>query len=153
MNTYIGRIQFYNILSKLSFIFVKFGDFSVFILFHHIFSYENKIVDILETINNLIDAVKFHNNNDITFQCIEIILKFVNHVIGIKIENIIVLYPTIIVHILNWAQSSDLHQQIMSILQTIIINVRMYNNRLDQNLQHNIYEKLEESLNVSKIFV
>lgn len=99
----------------------------------------------------MIDAVKLHNTNDSTFQCIEIILKFVNHVIGMEIEDFIVLYPTIIVHTLNWAQSSDLYQETMSILQTIIINVRMYNNRLDQNLQQNIHDKLQESLNVSKI--
>lgn len=101
----------------------------------------------------MVDVVKSHNNNDITFQCIEIILKFVNHVIGIEIEDIVVLYPTIIVHILNWAQSSVLYQQTMLILQAVIINVRMYNNRLDQNLQHNIYDTLEESLNVSKIII
>lgn len=101
----------------------------------------------------MVDVIKFHNNNDITFQCIEIILKFVNHVIGIKIEDIIVLYPTIIEYILNWVQSSDLYQQTISILQTIIINVRMYNNQLDQSLQDNIYDKLIESLNVSKIFI
>lgn len=92
-----------------------------------------------------------HNNHDVTSQCIEIVLKFIDHIIQLNIEDFIILYPTIIVHIMNCAQSLDIFQQTMSILQTVIVNVRVYNNHMDHNLQCDIYIKLEECLNVSKL--
>lgn len=77
-------------------------------------------------------------------------MKFVHRVIKLKNEDFIVLYPTIIEHILQWIQIPDLYQQVISILQTIVINVRIYSSCMDQNLQNDIHKQLEESLNVSK---
>jgi len=91
------------------------------------------------------------NNNDITFDCVGVILKFVHYVIQLKNEDFIILYPIIITLILHWTQSLNIYKQVMSILQTIIINIRIYNSNIDQNLQYDIHEKLKETLNVSNI--
>lgn len=92
---------------------------------------------------------KLHNNCDISSQSFGLVLQFIQHVIQLKNTDCIVLYPKIIVHIFYWSQSLDLHRQSLLILQTIIINVRIYNSCLDQNLQCDINEKLIGSLDVS----
>lgn len=92
---------------------------------------------------------KLNNNCDIAYQSFGLVLRFIQHVIQLKNDDCIVLYPKIIFHIFHWSQSLDLHHQSMLILQTIIINVRNYNSCLDQNLQCDILEKLEGSLDVS----
>lgn len=101
--------------------------------------------------NNFKHIEKSHSNYDITFQSVGLVLQFIHHIIQFKPEDFIILYPKIILHILHWAQLLDLQQQALSILQTIIMNVRIYNNSMDQNLQYDIFEKLIEILNVSKI--
>lgn len=112
-----------------------------------IFSYKNKIVSTFQAINISKSITHSHN----TSQCIEVVLKFVNHVILLNTEDFAVLYPTIIDHIMNWAQSLGIFQQTMSILQTIIVKVRDLDNYMDHDFQCDIYSKLEESLNVSKL--
>jgi len=102
----------------------------------------------LKVINNLKCIEKSHSNYEITFQSSGLVLKFIHHVIQLKNEDLFVLYPKIIIMYLHWTRSLDLHQKAMTILQTIIVNVRIYNH-MDKSLQHDIYEKLVESLNVS----
>lgn len=115
----------------------------------NIYSYEPKLRNILEAINNLKHDEKLLNNYDITLQNVGLVLKFIHHLIQIKNEDLFIMYSTIITHILQWIQYLDLQEQVMSILQTIIINVRTNNVHLDQSLQCDIYRNLEESLNVS----
>lgn len=97
---------------------------------------------------------KSNSNYDITVQSFGLVLQFIHHIIQLKQEDFIILYPKIIPHILHWvqAQSFNLQQQTWSILQTIIMNVRLYNNSMNQNLQCDISEKLIEILNVSKMY-
>lgn len=99
--------------------------------------------------NSFKDIDKSYNNYHTTLQSVNLILQFVHHIIQLKNEDFIILYPTIITQILHWTEFPDLHEQAMSILQTIIINVRCYNSFMDQDLQCVIYEKLAESLDVS----
>jgi len=101
--------------------------------------------------NNLKNIEKSHSNYEITFQSSGLVLKFIHHVIQLKNEEFIILYPKIIINFLHWTRLFDLHQKSITILQTIIINLRIYNTYIDQCLQCDIYEKLVESLNVSKI--
>jgi len=103
----------------------------------------------LESTNNFKHIEKSQNNYHFTLQSIDLVLQLVHHVIQFKNEDLIILYPKIIIYILHWTQFSYLHEQTMSILQTIIINIRSYNNHIDQTLKCDIYENLEKSLNVS----
>lgn len=99
--------------------------------------------------NNIKYIEKSHSNYDITFQSVGLVLQFIHHIIQFKHEDFIILYPKIILHILHWAQSFDLQPQALSILQTIIMNVRIYNNSMDQNLRCDVFEKLIDILKVS----
>lgn len=105
----------------------------------------------MESINNFKPTEKLLNNYDITLQNIVLILKLIHHLIQIKNEDFFIMYPTIITYFLQWIHYLGLYEQIMSILQTIIINVRSHNIYMDQSLQCDIYSNLEDSLNVSKI--
>lgn len=110
------------------------------------------MIKILEAMNDFKYIEKTHNNYYLILQSVDLLLQFVHHVIQFKNEDLIILYPKIIIYILHWTQFSNLHEQSMSILQTIIINVRSYNNYMDQTLQCDIYENLEKSLYVSLMF-
>lgn len=99
--------------------------------------------------NNFKHIEKSQNNYHITLQSVELILQFVHHIIQFKNEDLIIAYPKIIINILHWTQFSNLHEQAMLILQTIIINVRSFNSYIDQTLKCDIYENLEKTLNVS----
>lgn len=109
----------------------------------------------METIKLFLLFIKsteqLHDNYDNTLQNVVLILKFIHHLIQIKNENLFIMYPTIITHLLQWIQYLDLHEQVMLILQTLIINVRIHNIDMDQNLQCDINSNLKEILNVSKI--
>lgn len=91
-----------------------------------------------------------HNNYDVTLKSVGLTLQFIHHVIQLKIEDFIIIYPNIIINVLHWAQFLDIHEQALSLLHTIIMNVRI-NYYIDQNLQNDIFEKLAESLNVSNL--
>ncbi|XP_060834763.1 uncharacterized protein LOC132917839 [Rhopalosiphum padi] len=110
--------------------------------------YKTNVIKILEAMNDFKYIEKTHNNYYLILQSVDLLLQFVHHVIQFKNEDLIILYPKIIIYILHWTQFSNLHEQSMSILQTIIINVRSYNNYMDQTLQCDIYENLEKSLYV-----
>jgi len=114
-----------------------------------LYSYKPNLIKILESMNNFKHIEKSHNNYHISLQCVDLVLQFVHHVIQFKNEDLIILYPTVITYVLHWTQILNLYEQAMSILQTIIINVRCYNSYMDQTLQYDIYENLEKSLNVS----
>lgn len=103
----------------------------------------------MESTNNFKHIEKSQNNYQITLQSVDLVLQFVHHVIQFKNEDLIILYPKIIMYILHWTQFSNLQKQAMSILQTIIINVRSYESCMDQSLKCDIHENLEKSLNVS----
>lgn len=103
----------------------------------------------MNSTNNFKNIEKSQNSYHITLQSVDLILQFVHHVIEFKNEDLIVLYPKIIIYTLHWTQFSNLHKQAMSILQTIIINVRSYDSHMDQALKCDIHENLEKSLNVS----
>jgi hypothetical protein len=109
----------------------------------------------METLNNFKHIEKTcnsQNNYDITLRSIGLILQFIHHTIKLRIEDFIIIYPNIIMNVLHWAQFLDIHEQALSILQTIIKNVRINNYYLDQDLQNDIFEKLAESLNVSTLY-
>lgn len=93
---------------------------------------------------NIKQIEKPHNSCDITFQSVELVLRFIHHITHFKNDGVIELYPQIIVHILQWAQYSDLFHQTVSIFQTIFHNIRI---NKAQNLEFE--EKLKECLNVS----
>lgn len=113
------------------------------------FRYKTNLIKILESVNNFKNIEKTHDNYHIILQNVDLVLQFVHHIIQFKNEDLIILYPKIIIYILHWTQFSNLHEQSMSILQTIIINVRSYNAYMDQTLQCDIFENLEKSLYVS----
>lgn len=133
-------IIFFTVYDKLHLIYLD-----------YFYSYESKLRSILEALNNFKPSENLHNNYDTTLQNIVLILRFIHHLIQIKNEDFFIMYPTIITHLLQWIQYLDLHEQVMSIFQTLIINVRIHNIHMDQNLQCDINSNLEESLNVSKI--
>lgn len=110
--------------------------------------YKTNLIKILESVNNFKNIEKTHDNYHIILQNVDLVLQFVHHIIQFKNEDLIILYPKIIIYILHWTQFSNLHEQSMSILQTIIINVRSYSAYMDQTLQCDIYENLEKSLYV-----
>ncbi|XP_060862831.1 uncharacterized protein LOC132939589 isoform X2 [Metopolophium dirhodum] len=110
--------------------------------------YKTNLIKILESTNNFKHIEKSQNNYHITLQSVDLVLQFVHHVIQFKNEDLIILYPKIIMYILHWTQFSNLQKQAMSILQTIIINVRSYESYMDQTLKCDIHENLEKSLNV-----
>lgn len=109
----------------------------------------------METLNVFKNIEKTCNNqnNYIILKSVGLVLQFIHHVIQLRIEEFIIIYPDIIINVLHWAQFLDIHEQALLILQTIIINVRINNYYLDQNLQNDIFEKLAESLNVSKLYI
>lgn len=125
--------------------------FVFFFTFFKIFSYQPKLTNLLDVMNNYKHVEKLHSHHDITLQSIGLVLQFIHHVIKLKNESFNALYPNLINQTLHWAQFENLHQQAMLIFQTIIINLRINNSSIDQNLQRDIYEQLEESLDVSKI--
>ncbi|XP_003247737.1 uncharacterized protein LOC100576041 [Acyrthosiphon pisum] len=110
--------------------------------------YKTNLINILESTNNFKHIEKSQNNYHITLQSVDLVLQFVHHVIQFKNEDLIILYPKIIMYILHWTQFSNLQKQAMSILQTIIINVRSYESYMDQTLKCDVHENLEKSLNV-----
>uniref|UniRef100_A0A2H8TVK4 Protein CIP2A n=1 Tax=Melanaphis sacchari TaxID=742174 RepID=A0A2H8TVK4_9HEMI len=110
--------------------------------------YKTNLIKILESMNNFKCIEKTHNNYHIILQSVDLLLQFIHHVVQFKNEDLIILYPKIIMYILHWTQFSNLHEQSISILQTITINVRSYNSYMDQTLQCDIYENLEKCLYV-----
>lgn len=108
--------------------------------------------NLLNVMSNLKHIEKSHSNYRITLQSTDLVLKFIHHVIQLKNEDLLVLYPKIIMNFLHWTRSLLFQQKAIAILQTIIINLRIYNNFMDQILQSNIYEKFVEILNVSKFY-
>lgn len=124
--------------------YIQFSNLNVLI-----FRYKTNLIKILESVNNFKNIEKTHDNYHIILQNVDLVLQFVHHIIQFKNEDLIILYPKIIIYILHWTQFSNLHEQSMSILQTIIINVRSYSAYMDQTLQCDIYENLEKSLYVS----
>ncbi|VVC31727.1 Armadillo-type fold,Armadillo-like helical [Cinara cedri] len=115
-------------------------------------NYKSKLINLLKAMEDIKQIEKSHNNCDITFQSVELIFKFIHHVTQFQNESVFEVYPEIIIQILHWTQYLDVFEQTVLILQAIIINVRN-NSHIGQNLQCDIYEKLEESLNVLFIFV
>lgn len=109
--------------------------------------YKTNLIKILESTNNFKHIEKSQGNYHLTVQSVDLVLQFVHHVIQFKNEDLIILYPKIIIYILHWTQVPNLYEQAMSILQTIIINIRSYNSYIDQTLKCDIYENLEKSLN------
>lgn len=100
---------------------------------------------------NVKQIEKSHSNYEITLQSVGLVLKLIHHIIQLK--DFFILYPQIISHIMQWPQFLDLYEQSMSILHTIINNVRVHSLNMDQNLQCNIYKKIEYSLDVSRNFI
>lgn len=100
--------------------------------------------------NNIKQIEKSHCNYEITLQSVGLVLQLIHHIIQLK--DFFILYPQILSYIMEWFQFLELHEQLISLLYTIINILRIYNMNLDQNLQCNIHEKIEGSLDVSKMF-
>lgn len=94
---------------------------------------------------------KFQINRDISCESIGLVLKFIHHIIQLKNEDLIMLYPEIIKQVLRWSELLDLHQPALTVLLTIVISVRTHSHSMDQNFETIIHSKLEECLNVSKM--
>lgn len=113
----------------------------------------------MEAINNCRNAKESNYpidnfiNHSSTIKSVGLVLQLIHHIIQLKVEDFIIIYPNIIISVLHWAKFLDIHEQPLSILQTIIMNVQINNYYMDQNLQNDIFEKLAESLNVSKLYV
>lgn len=100
--------------------------------------------------NNIKQIEKSHCNYEITLQSVGLVLQLIHHIIQLK--DFFILYPQILSYIMEWFQFLELHEQLISLLYTIINILRVYNMDLDQNLQCNIHEKIGGSLDVSKMF-
>ncbi|XP_050542983.1 uncharacterized protein LOC126906419 [Daktulosphaira vitifoliae] len=110
-------------------------------------NYEIKLRSILNIMNILEnDSVQPGYNS--TFQCVGLVLQFIEYVIQLKSIVSKTLYPEILSNVIYWAQYNELCTFTLPILQSITYDIRNHNNSLEQNLQNAINFKLEESLNV-----
>lgn len=92
---------------------------------------------------------KLQINHDISCESIGLVFKLIHHIIKLKNEEFTILYPDIIKQVLRWSKLLDLHQPALTVLQTIVINVRTHSHCMDQNFEIIIHTILEECLNVS----